>query len=189
MRQLVFLLLMLTASFTFGQDTKPEYVGGKKCKMCHNKAEKGAQYSKWEETAHAKTFDVLLTEAAKKIAADRGLKTTPDKAGECLQCHVTGWGTPSGYQVEVDENDKKAVKHNEALKSVSCEACHGPGSAYKGKKVMLAIADGTTDAASVGLNYPNEKTCRGCHNEKSPTSKTFNFKERAAKIAHPYPKK
>lgn len=187
MKSLFNIFIILACTIVYGQDATPEYIGGKKCKMCHKKEEVGAQYRKWEETAHAKTFDILLTEKAKKIGVEKNLATTPDQAGECLQCHVTGWGTPSGYQLEVDETDKKAVIKNNGLKSVSCEACHGPGSLYKGKKVMKAIHNGEQDAASLGLTYPDEKICLGCHNKKSPTFESFVFKERYDKIAHPYP--
>ena len=183
------IILILACSSIYAQDATAEYVGVKKCKMCHNKAEDGAQYSKWEESAHSKTFDLLLTDKAKAIAKAKGLKTTPDQAGECLQCHVTGWGEASGYQLSVDAADKKAVSQNESLKSVSCESCHGAGSLYKSKSVMVAVRDGSTEAASVGLVIPNEAVCLGCHNEKSPTAKPFVFAERAAKIAHPYPNK
>jgi hypothetical protein len=34
---------------------------------------------------------------------------------------------------------------------------------------------------------PTAETCHGCHNEESPTFKDFNFEERVAQIAHPYP--
>lgn len=187
MKKLLIILLILVWGVAFVQAADAEYVGNKKCKMCHNKAEKGAQFKKWEGTGHAKTFDLLLTDEAKVIGSKMGLKSSPDKAGECLQCHVTGWGTASGYQLEVNADDKKAVSKNNALKSVGCEMCHGAGSLYKGKKVMIAIHEGQTEAASVGLIKPDEKTCLGCHNEKSPTYKPFDFKERAAKIAHPYP--
>ena len=187
MRLIPGIVILLMGSLIFAQDAKPEFIGNKKCKMCHNKAEKGAQYSKWETTGHANTFDILLTDEAKAIGKKMGLKTTPDVAGECLQCHVTGWGTPSGYQISVDESDKKAVSKNDALKSVGCEVCHGAGSLYKGKKDMIAIQDGTIDGASLGLVKPDEKTCLGCHNDKSPTFKPFDFKERSAKIAHRYP--
>ncbi|NQV14903.1 hypothetical protein HQ531_05540 [bacterium] len=187
MRRVLSIILILTVSMIYAQDASPEYIGNKKCKMCHNKAAKGAQYDKWETTAHAKTFEILLSDEAIAIGKKMGLANTPDKEGECLQCHVTGWGTPTGYQLEVDAADKKAVSKNDALKNVGCEACHGPGSLYKGKKAMLAISAGQTEAASLGLVYPNEKTCLACHNEKSPTAKPFVFKEHVTEITHPYP--
>ncbi len=187
MRSALTTLLILACSLIYAQDASAEYIGVKKCKMCHNKAEKGAQFAKWEESAHAKTFDLLLTDKAKAIAKKKGLTTTPDQSGECLQCHVTGWGEASGYQLTVDQTDRKAVSQNEALQAVGCESCHGAGSLYKSKSVMLAIYEGQTEAASVGLVKPNEAVCLGCHNEKSPTAKPFVFAEHVAKIAHPYP--
>ncbi len=187
MKTKITILLLLGLAFGYSQDAKPTYIGSKKCKMCHNKAEKGAQYTKWTTTAHAKSFDALLTEKALAIAKERGLKTTPDQAGECLECHVTGWGDPSGYQLSVDPADKKAVSKNKALKSVSCEVCHGAGSLYKGKTAMNQIKDGVIQGADVGLLEVSEATCQGCHNDRSPTNKEFNYEERLAKIAHPYP--
>ncbi len=38
-----------------------------------------------------------------------------------------------------------------------------------------------------GLIIPDEKVCKQCHNEESPTFKEFNFKEYVAKIAHDDP--
>ena len=32
-----------------------------------------------------------------------------------------------------------------------------------------------------------EATCIACHNEESPTFKSFNFEEKAAEVAHPRP--
>jgi hypothetical protein len=34
---------------------------------------------------------------------------------------------------------------------------------------------GETEPASVGLMIPIEKSCRGCHNEKSPTFAGFDY--------------
>ena len=187
MKNTISLILILVCTFGYSQESTAEYVGNKKCKMCHNSEAKGAQFSKWEATGHARAFEALLTDEAKAIAVKKGLKTTPDKAGECLQCHVTGWGSPTGYQLEVNAEDKKAVSENEALQSVGCESCHGAGSLYKSKQVMLAVREGQTPPASVGLVMPDEQVCLACHNAKSPTFKPFDFKERVAKIAHSYP--
>ncbi|MFQ5752663.1 MAG: multiheme c-type cytochrome [bacterium] len=72
---------------------------------------------------------------------------------------------------------------------VGCESCHGPGSAYKGRKVMQDLYAGKLDKAKYGLVLPTEKTCVQCHNEESPAYKEFKFKEMVAKIAHSVPKK
>ena len=82
------------------------------------------------------------------------LKPEEQKKAECIGCHSTG-------------KDEKG----ELLTGVQCEACHGPGSAYKSQKIMkdkeLAMKN--------GLVMPDAKTCETCHNEKSPTFKGFDF--------------
>lgn len=88
---------------------------------------------------------------------------------------------------EVDAKPK-GPKHK-MEDGVGCESCHGPGSAYKSRKIMKAISEGTEDGAKYGLVTPTEETCVECHNKKSPTYKDFKFEEMAAKIAHPVPKK
>jgi len=187
------MLVLVTAGFLFAQEF--EYVGTNKCKSCHNKSKTGAQYKVWQGTAHAKAFETLKTEAALEAAKKAGVKGNPWEAPECLRCHTTGFGA-GGYEVKDeafwnpapdDRAGKKAVKRMTGLQSVGCEACHGPGSKYKKKKVMEAIYTGETDGASVGLITPTEKTCVGCHNEDSPSFKGFNYEERVKVIAHPNP--
>ena len=46
-----------------------------------------------------------------------------------------------------------------------------------------------TKAQAAGLVLPDEKTCKGCHNEESPSYKNFDFASFSQKIAHPMPKK
>ena len=72
---------------------------------------------------------------------------------------------------------------------VSCEACHGPGSAYKTNAVMKALYAGTQKGADVGLVDPKKELCVKCHNPESPTYKPFKFEEAVKKIAHPVPKR
>lgn len=189
MKRMLIVLLILTVGMVFAQTETAEFVGSKRCKMCHNKDADGAQYTVWENGPHARSFETLKTDAAKAIAKKMGLKTAPDQAPECLSCHVTGWGTETGYQLNVDPMDKKAVRVNEALESVGCESCHGAGSLYKSKKVKLQIADGSITAESVGLLTISEKTCVACHNKKSPTYKPFDYAIRSKDIAHPAPGK
>ena len=179
--------------FVIAQDF--EYVGSASCKMCHNKADKGEQYSKWEASPHAGAFETLKSEQSAKIAADKGIEGDAWKAPECLSCHTTGYDA-GGYEVKCDTfwtpaaDDKegaKAVKRMTGLQGVGCESCHGAGSEYKSSKVKKAIIAGEVDPASVGLLEVNEATCVACHNEESPTHKPFNYEERSAEIAHPKP--
>ncbi|MFQ6605358.1 MAG: multiheme c-type cytochrome [Fidelibacterota bacterium] len=185
------IVLVLCITGLMAQD----YVGTKKCKMCHNKTKSGKQYSVWAETKHAKAFEALKTEEALKYAQERGIKVSPTEAPECVKCHVTGYDK-GGYEIKGDDfwsqvTDKgkptKEVKLMSALQSVGCEACHGPGSKYKKKKTMKGIFDGTLAAADYGLTIPDEKTCVKCHNEESPSYKPFNFDEFVQKIAHNFP--
>jgi len=194
MKKVIIMLISLTA-FIFAQSF--EYVGSARCKMCHNKAEKGAQYTKWMEGPHSGAFETLKSDASAKIAADMGLEVEAWKAPECLKCHTTGFDD-GGYEVKCEDfwnpaaEDKagaKAVKRMKGLQSVGCEACHGPGSKYKSSKTKKAIIAGEITAASVGLLEVNEATCLACHNEESPTFKSFNYEEKVVEFAHPNPLK
>ncbi len=79
-----------------------QYTGAKQCASCHFD-----QFMKWKSTKHAKTFDLLPA----KYQADK----------TCLQCHTTGFGTPTGFQTAAASAE---------LKGTTCEACHGPGSKH-----------------------------------------------------------
>jgi hypothetical protein len=150
------------------------YVGADKCKMCHNAAPKGAQYTKWSETLHAKAYETLASDQAKKLAAAKGI-SDPQKSEACLKCHVTGYGAPAALLTD---------KYN-AQQGVTCEACHGAGGDYWKMEVMKDQAK----AEAAGLVMPNEATCKRCHNQESPSYKPFDFASFSAKIAHPNPQK
>jgi len=165
-------VLMPSASAE-GQRT---FLGAGKCKTCHKKAEDGEQFGKWSEGPHAGAYATLATDAAKKIATDKGLGN-PQEADECLSCHVTGHGVAAEFL---------GSKYDKA-EGVSCESCHGAGGDYYKKSVMKAITSGETEGASVGLITPDEKNCTGCHNDKSPTFKAFNYDEMVKKVSHPIP--
>jgi hypothetical protein len=157
-KKLIFLLGMVvfTLSVVNAQDFK--YVGAAKCKMCHNKADKGEQYNKWASSKHAKAMESL-----------KGADATNPK---CLKCHSTAAGA-----------DQALVATITVAEGVSCESCHGPGSAYK----VATVMKDQKQAMSKGLILPDEKVCKKCHNEQSPNYKGFNFKEYSAKIAHDDP--
>lgn len=169
---------LLLASMALGQDKKEFTYGGvKTCKACHMTKKSGAQYKIWAAGPHAKAFETLKGEEAKKIAAEKDIKD-PSTSDACLKCHVTAFGVDAklkGPKLTMEEG-------------VGCEVCHGPGSGYKSKKVMAAIWAGTEDAAKHGLVMPTEEVCVKCHNEESPRYKEFKFEESAKAIAHPVPK-
>lgn len=162
-------LALLSGSVLMAQDFK--YIGADKCKMCHNKPEKGEQYNKWAAGPHASAMKTLSTDAAKKIAAAKGI-ADPSKDAGCTKCHSTAASVDAGL-----------VQTLTAEESVSCESCHGPGSRYRGASIMknqqLSLQN--------GMILPEEAVCKKCHNSESPSFKGFNYSEYVAKIAHDDP--
>lgn len=169
------LSILLSSFLLFGQSAPSEkqYIGVKVCGMCHKTDKQGSQLTIWENSKHSKAFEVLKTEAADKVAKDKGFNTPASETPECLKCHV------SGYEV-----DKALLGPKFKMEDgVQCETCHGPGSEYKSNEIMkdraLAVENGL-------LVYENtEALCLHCHNEESPSFKGFNFEEMWEKIKHP----
>lgn len=139
------------------EEAKPAYdfVGAKKCAgFCHK-----AQFTSWQETTHAKAFDVLSDEE----------KAKPECADACHSFGKLADGT--------------------VLEGVTCEACHGPGSAYKSPKVMSKSKwpkdpEGYKKTAiEAGLVYPTAENCIGCHKEEgNPNFKPFDFEKSKATV-------
>ena len=119
------------------------------------------QYKAWQATSHAASFSKLSDEE----------KAKP----ECTSaCHVTG-KLPDGT----------------VLEGVQCEACHGPGKAYKSPKIMSKTKwKGDPEAykkmaIEAGLIYPTAETCTQCHKkEGNPNFKPFDF-EKSKGTVHP----
>jgi hypothetical protein len=107
------------------------YVGSDKCKSCH----KGA-YQVWErKTDTGKSHSIAytsLTEAKRP--------TLRQYDGECVVCHVVGFGIQGGFRNEAQ---------TPFLKNVGCESCHGPGSLH----IQQARA-GSPDAKLLALMNP-----------------------------------
>ena len=80
------------------------YTGVKRCSSCHFK-----QYMTWKKTKHAK-------EAWESVTAKYRA------SAECLPCHTTGYGQPTGFKDEASSPN---------LTGTTCEACHGPGSKHE----------------------------------------------------------
>ncbi|MBU0755719.1 MAG: cytochrome c family protein, partial [Planctomycetes bacterium] len=137
------------------KETPPQYVGTKACKKCHQKSSIGKQYKIWEESKHAKTFEVLKSEEAQAVITKLGLSNKAFEEPKCLKCHVAGYGHPETYY-----GSKYSPEEG-----VTCEACHGPAEFFD------KPADEKTHKEAVGKGYikPDEKLCRTCHNDNSPT--------------------
>jgi hypothetical protein len=137
-----------------------EYIGAAKCKMCHSKPTTGEQYKQWAATPHATTMKRLNAEEAKDP--------------KCLKCHATAAG--------LKLSDTQTITMAEG---VSCESCHGAGSAYKSATIMKS----REKSIAAGMIIPDEKLCKKCHNAESPHYKGFDYKAYSAKVAHPNPAK
>lgn len=193
MKKLIIVMVGLTFCI-YAQDFT--YVGNAKCKTCHRKAEIGNQFKQWADGPHAKAFETLTTEESAKIAKELGIEGNAWEAPECLKCHTTGYGD-GGYEVKdetfwkladpEDKAAKKAIKRMKGLMNVGCEVCHGAGSGYKSKSKMKAVRAEEITYESVGLLKITEETCIVCHNEDSPTHKSFNYEERITEFEHPIP--
>ena len=148
-----------------------KYIGADKCKMCHNKPATGEQYKKWLTDPHSKALKTLSGQASLDYAKKNGI-ADPAKEAKCLKCHSTyekaGAGLRGGILPE---------------EGVSCESCHGAGSAYKSPTIMKNIELAKTN----GLVLPTKELCVTCHNKENPFHKEFNYEAFVAKIAHPNP--
>lgn len=162
------LILLLSMLFFGGSNvnTAPvsngnfQYIGADKCKMCHNKEATGAQYAKWAASKHSQAM--------------KSLKPDEAKNPKCLKCHST-----------YGPLDESQITTLTLAEGVSCESCHGPGSAYKSMSIM-----GKRDAELAnGMTVPNEATCKKCHNAESPNFKGFDYATYYAKIIHTNPNK
>ena len=153
-----------------------QYVGVTKCKRCHTSAKKGAQFKKWSESAHSHAFLTLASDSAKAIASRKGIED-PQKAKECLQCHVTGYDEPAANFTPTWSDSQ----------GVGCESCHGAGSDYWAKEKMQEVRTGHAKPEKYGLVIPTSETCAKCHNEKSPSGKFVDWPADSAKIAHAIP--
>lgn len=155
---------------------EPHYIGADRCaKMCHKAEKKGKQYQIWQKSKHAGAFKRLATDSSKDVAKKVGITGDPQKAPECLRCHVTAYG------VKKELVDSTCTYDD----GVGCEACHGPGSEYR----KLNAMKNHDIAVAAGLWEQNEKLCIKCHNKESPTYKPFNFEEAVKKQTHLIPGK
>jgi hypothetical protein len=125
-----------------------KYLGDNICRRCHEDI-----YKIWLDTPHAYAFERL---------AEKGMERDSD----CIGCHTTGHGRPTGYiPPPISSADGAETAHSGAespdLRSVQCEACHGMGTYH--------------NRASGDFLKVSEAECVKCHNgEHSPE---FDFKE------------
>ncbi len=117
---------------------KPSYVGSEVCSDCHQD-----QVDFWQTTRHSHAWETLV---------ERGQQFDY----ECIGCHVTGWDQPGGSN----------LAHNENLRDVQCETCHGPGSIHVAK-------GGEEKPFAVVRNPPQDLCASQCHTKEH--SDTFAY--------------
>lgn len=114
------------------------YTGTESCADCHDD-----QVAFWKKTVHATAWQTLV---------DRGQQFDLD----CIGCHVTGWDKPGGSN----------LGHNDLLRDVQCETCHGPGSIH--------VAKGGKEKPFAIQRAPDDKLCASqCHTKEH--SDTFQL--------------
>jgi hypothetical protein len=114
------------------------YTGTGSCVDCH-----ADQVAFWNKTVHATAWQTLV---------DRGQQFDLD----CIGCHVTGWDKPGGSN----------LGHNEPLRDVQCETCHGPGSIH--------VAKGGLEKPFAIKRAPDNDLCASqCHTKEH--SDTFQL--------------
>jgi len=171
MKKVLFIILLSIFSIGIVQAQNYKYIGSSKCKMCHNKTEKGEQYNVWLNGKHSHAMEILKTDRAKEVGAKLNI-FDPVSSPACISCHST-YGNV----------DMKLIAGLNLNEGVSCESCHGPGSMYKGASVMK----NRDQSLNNGMILPTEDVCKNCHNSKSPTFKSFNYEEALKKINHSNP--
>jgi hypothetical protein len=173
MKKAVLILIVLTvavlALFLAAQDRT--YVGASACKLCHKSENQGRQYPIWEASLHAKSFASLGTDKAAEIGKAMGV-SKPAESPHCLGCHAPLAAKAPELKAE----------------GVSCEVCHGPGSAYK----TLSVMKDKAEAAKNGLVVYADRSaiqslCLRCH--QNAQGKVFDFDASWEKIEHPVPGK
>jgi len=117
------------------------YSGSEACGVCHE-----SQHETWELTNHAHAFSTLVKHGA-------------DTDGECVKCHVVGFGKPGGFNLDTKTHE---------LEDVGCESCHGRGGPHLSPG---AVAHG---------DY--QSTCLGCHDPKH--SLGFEYAAFLPRISH-----
>lgn len=105
-----------------------EYKGDRVCAACHVE----------EFRSHALTSHSVAWPTLQRIERDE------DPA--CVSCHVTGHGTPGGWE--------PGKAH---LTGVGCEACHGPGGPHDGERAVATEACEACHDAKHSIAFSVEK--------------------------------
>ena len=147
------------------------YVGAQKCAVCHKSEAQGRQFPIWEGTKHPKSIEALASPKAAEAAKAMGVEKPADDP-RCLKCHAPLAAKAPELKAE----------------GVSCETCHGPGSAYRKLNIMKDRAESAKNGLILyGSPEAIKAQCMTCH--ENPHGIAFDFASAWDKIKHPLPKK
>jgi len=133
-------LLLLAVVVMAGEETakkaEHDYIGAKKCKLCHKK---DGTYTSWEKTAHAFAYDSLSAEDQKNKDLLKYYTTGTTAKGtlltgvQCEACHGPG----SDYKKKsIMEDREKAIANGLLIPDENtCKSCHNE----KAPKALAAI--------------------------------------------------
>ncbi|MDT8316638.1 MAG: cytochrome c family protein [bacterium] len=130
----------------------PKYVGSEGCK-CHR-----SEIMNWEESRHAKAFELLLPNKRKAAKKRAGLNPITDYSRDkkCIKCHVVGYMAEGGFA---------DIETTSMMAGVGCESCHGPGGKYRilhGKKPRTFTRRETMELGQVYAST-DSSVCTKCH--------------------------
>ncbi len=166
---LIFAIALIFMSHLASQEFT--YIGVAKCKICHKTEKQGKQFPIWEEQKHSKSFVTLSSAEAPARAKEMGVDN-PIESPECLKCHAPLFEKSPEFKEE----------------GVTCEVCHGPGSAYKKLSVMKSREESIKNGLTIcDTPETRKELCMSCH--ENAHQKTFDLDASWEKIKHPVPEK
>lgn len=121
------------------------YAGSDACIACHP-----AEHAQWASTPHATAWETLRDD-------------NHGRDESCVGCHTTGWKQSGG------PSDVAAIS---SLRSVQCEACHGPSRAHLRNPVK-----------SKPVRDPDLSTCTACHDGERDGGR-FEPQSYRARVVH-----
>jgi hypothetical protein len=158
---------------------KASYVGSERCGDCH-----AAAYKVWEKSKHAHAYKALV---------DAKFPSGRQYDPECIVCHTVGFPHKTGFMdPPAGANPANIAKHNQKLRDVGCESCHGPGSVHANNtndKDIHNLINWRRKDPLVPVKRRQDLIqwmCQKCHDEENDVH--WKFEERWPPVAHPTPK-
>lgn len=124
--------LFVMINFTQAQN---KYIGADKCKMCHNKPDKGAQYDKWKSSKHSNSN--TAKDVAGKAECEKCHAPVADFKAEGVTCEVCHGAGEKYKAMAIMKVKDDAIKNGMIIPTeASCKNCHDATKAPKGHKTF-----------------------------------------------------